>query len=69
MQLSAGHFYTNNIFVRNFHGYFEGAGEGKTVIDCLRGLDPSLPGVTVLPDSGGTASSSPSRAATSTSPT
>jgi len=48
VQLSAGHFYTNTILVRNFHGCFKGAGEGRTVIDCLRGLDPSLPGVTLL---------------------
>ena len=33
--------------MRNFHGYFTGAGEGMTTIDCLRGLDASLPGVTV----------------------
>jgi hypothetical protein len=50
VQLSAGHFYMNNIVVRNFHGYFKGASEGRTTIDCLRGLDPSLPGVTVMPD-------------------
>ena len=50
VQLSAGHFYTNNIVVRSFHGYFKGAGEGRTVIDCLRGLDPTLPGVTLMPD-------------------
>jgi len=48
VQLSAGHFYTNTVLVRNFHGCFKGAGEGRTVIDCLRGLDPSLPGVTLL---------------------
>jgi hypothetical protein len=33
VKLSAGHFYTNNILVKSFHGYFVGAGEGKTVID------------------------------------
>ena len=49
VQLSAGHFYTNTIFVSNFRGTFKGAGEGKTTIDCLRGLDPSLPGVTLMP--------------------
>ena len=47
VHLTAGHFYTNRILVRDFHGYFTGAGEGKTVIDCLRSLDPSLPGVIV----------------------
>ena len=46
VQLSAGHFYTSNIVVKNFKGCFRGAGEHKTFIDCLRGLDPSLPGVT-----------------------
>jgi hypothetical protein len=49
VQLSAGYFYTNTILVKNFHGHFKGAGEGKTTIDCLRGLDASLPGMTVLP--------------------
>ena len=59
VQLSAGHFYTNNILVKNFDGYFKGAGEGRngTVIDCLRGLYPTgtypdgrpVPGVRVLP--------------------
>jgi len=47
VQLSAGHFYTNRILVKGFNGCFRGAGEGQTVIDCLRGLDPSLPGVIV----------------------
>jgi hypothetical protein len=46
VQLSAGTFYTNNIVVQNFKGYFRGAGQGRTLIDCLRGLDPSLPGAT-----------------------
>jgi hypothetical protein len=46
VQLSAGHFYTNNIVVNGFQGTFQGAGEGKTVIDCLRGLNSSLSGVT-----------------------
>ena len=27
--------------MRNFRGYFRGAGEHRTVIDCLRGLDPT----------------------------
>lgn len=57
VQLSAGHFYTNNIVVNGFDGTFKGAGEHKTVIDCLRGLYPSgtyrngrpVPGVTVGP--------------------
>ncbi len=48
VRFSAGHFYTNNILVRNFRGYFRGAGEHRTVIDCLRGLDPNLPGVTAV---------------------
>ena len=46
VQLSAGHFYTNNIVVNGFRGSFKGAGEGKTTIDCLRGLNPGLAGVT-----------------------
>ena len=49
VQLSAGHFYINTILAKNFRGCFKGAGEGRTLIDCLRGLDPSLPGMTVLP--------------------
>jgi len=49
VQLSAGHFYMNNILVKDFHGCFRGAGEGATVIDCLRGLHPNGPGVTVEP--------------------
>ena len=57
VQLSAGRFYTNNILVKGFDGYFRGAGEGKTVIDTLRGKYPSgtypngapVPGVTVMP--------------------
>ena len=36
VQLSAGHFYTNTIFVKNFKGCFKGAGEGKTVTDTCR---------------------------------
>ena len=45
--LSAGHFYTDTILVRNFHGYFKGASEGKTVIDSVRGVDPSAAGLTM----------------------
>jgi hypothetical protein len=45
--LSAGHFYTNRIVVRNFDGTFRGASVGRTTIDCLRGLNPDLPGVIV----------------------
>ncbi len=45
VQLSAGHFYTSNIVVKNFKGCFRGAGEHKTFIDSLRGLNPSLPPV------------------------
>jgi len=49
VQLGPYHYYTNRILVHNFKGTFKGAGEGRngTVIDCLRGLDPSLPGVIV----------------------
>jgi hypothetical protein len=49
VQLSAGHFYMNNILVTGFNGYFKGSGEGATVIDCLRGLNRRLPGITVTP--------------------
>ena len=57
VQLTAGHFYTNTVLVKNFDGYFKGAGEGKTTIDCLRGKYPAgtypdgtpVPGVKVLP--------------------
>ena len=38
VQLSAGHFCTNAIFVRNFHGCFMGAGKGKTTIDTVPGV-------------------------------
>ena len=51
VQLAAGHFYTNSIVVKGFDGTFKGAGEGKTVIDSLRG-DPKTPNaapVTVMP--------------------
>jgi hypothetical protein len=47
VRLGEGRFYTNNIVVQNFRGYFKGAGMGKTSIDCLRGLNPDLPGVTL----------------------
>ena len=50
VKLTAGHFYTNTILVKNFVGTFKGAGEGRTVIDCLRGLNASLKGVAVLPN-------------------
>jgi hypothetical protein len=50
VQLCAGHFYMNSITVDDFDGHFTGAGQGKTVIDCLRGLDPSLPGAVMPPD-------------------
>ena len=46
VQLSAGHFYANNIVVTGFNGFVRGAGEGRTVIDTLRGLYPNGPGVT-----------------------
>jgi hypothetical protein len=40
VQLTAGHFYTNTILVKGFNGTFKGAGEGQTVIDTPRALDP-----------------------------
>lgn len=46
VQLTAGRFYCNNIFVENFHGTFRGAGKDVTIIDTLRGWDPALPGLT-----------------------
>lgn len=46
VELAPGQFYTNEIIVENFYGTFKGAGEA-TKIDVLRGLDPSLPGVTI----------------------
>ncbi len=45
VKLTAGHFYCGNVFVENFRGTFEGAGRDLTVIDTLRGLDPTLPGL------------------------
>jgi hypothetical protein len=45
VRLRAGHFYCSNIFVENFRGTFEGAGRDLTVIDTLRGLDPTRPGL------------------------
>ena len=48
VQLSAGHFYTNNIVVNGFKGTFKGAGEGKTVIDTLRGVDPNAAGLAAV---------------------
>ena len=48
VQLSAGHFYTNTILVRNFNGYFKGAGEGQTVIDTA-GTLPVTPAVEPWP--------------------
>jgi hypothetical protein len=53
VQLTKGHFYMNNIAVLGFRGCFMGAGMGRTVIDTVRGLDPSdpsLPGVTLTVD-------------------
>jgi hypothetical protein len=35
VQLSAGQFYINTVFVKDFRGTFQGAGEGKTVIDTV----------------------------------
>jgi hypothetical protein len=48
VQLTAGRFYMNNILVQGFRGRFVGAGMHRTMIDTLRGLDPSLPGVTLM---------------------
>ena len=45
VQLSAGTFHTNAIWVKGFNGTVRGAGEGATVIDTPRALDPSVPGV------------------------
>ena len=47
VQLTAGQFYTNEIFVTDFVGTFKGAGKGATKIDVLRGLDESLEGVSI----------------------
>ncbi len=41
VQLGPGHFYTDTIVVNGFDGYFKGAGEGRTVIDTVRGWNPS----------------------------
>ncbi len=49
MQLAAGRFYTNTIVVKDFDGYFTGAGEGKTVIDTLRALGSGQPAVPLTP--------------------
>ncbi|MFW9942613.1 MAG: NosD domain-containing protein [Candidatus Thorarchaeota archaeon] len=38
-------FYTNAIYVENFHGTFKGIGKGFTKIDVVRGVDPTDPGV------------------------
>ena len=43
VQLSAGHFYTNTIFVKGFNGTFRGAGQGKTFIDVVSGTSPLGP--------------------------
>ena len=43
VKLTAGKFYTNEILVDGFDGCFTGAGMHRTVIDTLRGLDPTLP--------------------------
>jgi len=45
VQLTAGQFYCNNILVEGFHGTFTGAGKDVTMIDTLRGLDPTEPGL------------------------
>ena len=46
---AAGRFYTNTIVVKNFDGYFKGAGEGKTFIDTLQALGPNEPVVPLTP--------------------
>jgi hypothetical protein len=56
VQLSKGHFYMNNILVDGFRGSFTGAGMGRTVIDTLRGLNPSFSGVTLMADPDNTGS-------------
>ena len=53
VQLGAGHFYANNIVVQDFRGSFTGAGQGKTVIDTLRGLNPKAPGLAFPADAHG----------------
>ncbi len=50
VKLTAGEFYTNEILVDGFDGCFTGAGMDRTVIDTLRGLDPTLPGVKLVMD-------------------
>ncbi|MFW9938975.1 MAG: hypothetical protein ACFFD5_15115, partial [Candidatus Thorarchaeota archaeon] len=45
VQLTAGQFYTNAIFVQNFNGKFKGAGKCRTKIDVLRGKFPEGEGV------------------------
>jgi hypothetical protein len=45
VQLTAGTFYTNAIWVKGFVGVFRGAGEGVTVIDTPRALDTTVPGI------------------------
>lgn len=47
VQLGAGQFYTNSVFVQGFRGTFRGAGKGKTVIDTLQGLGSGQPAVPV----------------------
>ena len=50
VQLGPGHFYTNTIFAQGFNGTFMGAGEGRTVIDTLRGLSTGEPVVSLWPN-------------------
>lgn len=50
VMLGPGKFYTDTIFVQDFKGIFKGSGQGVTVIDTLRALDPNAPGLTVRPD-------------------
>jgi hypothetical protein len=53
VQLGGGHFFANNIVATNFDGTFKGAGEGRTVIDTLRGRYPNGPGLTFPTDAKG----------------
>jgi parallel beta-helix repeat protein len=41
VQLTAGQFYTNAIYVEDFCGSLKGAGKDETLIDVLKGLDPT----------------------------
>jgi hypothetical protein len=53
VQLGPGHFYTDNMVLTGFDGYFRGAGEGKTIIDTVRGWNPNATPITALPGANG----------------